>query len=173
MRPVALLLSIVSLVLLQTAVVPKLAPTAVRPDLVLLAMVAWGLRTNAVTAARGGIVAALLLDSFSGAPLGTSLVGLTAVLLLLRLGEVGGIKGDLLVALGAALVGTVVFDVVSLLVLEAFGRAIDWRATIGNAILPAAVVNALFMPIIYGAAACLQDRLGQEVGTAADRSREA
>lgn len=173
MRPAALLLSLVGLILLQTAVVPKLVPTAVRPDLALLAVIAWGLRTNAATAARGGVIATILLDSFSGAPLGTSLVGLTAVLLLLRLGEVGGIKGDLLVALGTALVSTVVFDATCLLVLEAFGRAIDWRATIGNAILPAAVVNALFMPVIYGAAAWLQDRLGEAAAMAADRGREA
>ena len=173
MRTIALLFSLIGLALLQTAVIPRFALATLHPDLALLAVVAWGLRTSADTAARWGVAAALLLDMFSGAPLGASVLSMAAVLLLLRLGETSGIKGDLLVALGAALIGTVVFDAVSLLVLEAWGKAIDWRATIDNVILPAAVVNALFMPFVYGAAAWLQGRLGETVALAADRGREA
>ena len=161
------------LILLQTSVLSQLVLGPVRPDLVLLALVAWALTTNTTSAVKAAILGALLLDLFSSAPVGISLVGLLAALLLLRLGEAAGIKGDLLAALVMAFLATLLYDAAYLLVLEAWGDSIDWPLTLGNVVLPTAVLNALVMPIVYGIVSWWQQRLALMAGPRSDREREA
>lgn len=171
MKRLSLLLLIAGLVLLQTAVLYRWGLLFVRPDLALLAIVAWALVKGTEAAVWGGLAGAFLLDLLSEAPLGTSLLGLLPALALLALTERWLTSRDLLVAMAVAFAATFIYDATSLLVLVSLGRPADWGLTIADVILPAAVLNTLLMPPICGIVWWLEDKMAGPEPSAASGQR--
>ena len=163
MNRLLLLLLIIGLAFLQVVALPRWGLLFVRPDLVLLGIIAWGLVKGPVAAAWGGLTGALLLDLMSEAPLGTSLIGLLPALVLLILIERWLTSRSLLVAMAVAFAVTATYDTTFLLILESLGRHVEWGSTITSVVLPAAILNTLLMPLICGIVWWIVDKTtGQE-----------
>lgn len=109
--------------LLQSTAAARLQVFGVKPDLVLLLVILgtllYGGRPGVVWAFIGG----LALDIFSGGPMGASSLALMAAALVTGLGHRPLSRFNLLVPLAAAMLGTLVYAAVYLLMLAALNMA--------------------------------------------------
>jgi len=103
--------------LLQSTATTRIEIRGVKPDLVLLLIIAgtlvYGSRPGLVWAFIGGIA----LDSFSGGPMGASSLALMAATLAAGLGHRTLSRYNLLVPLGAAAIGTAIYGLTYLAIL--------------------------------------------------------
>ena len=70
MSPYLVLPLLILITLIQTTLLPIFLPGPVRPDLMLMVVVGWGVVHGDGQASLWGLVGGLLLDLFSGAPFG-------------------------------------------------------------------------------------------------------
>ncbi len=137
--------------LLQSSVGARLEIRGVKPDLVLLLLIAgtliYGNRTGLIWAFIGGIA----LDVFSGGPMGASSLALMAAVLVAGLGHRTLSRYNILVPLGTTLMGTAVYGLVYLVILAgldlftAAGRQAPIMPTVQYIVVPAALYNMVLM----------------------------
>lgn len=118
-------------------------PILVKPDLVLIAVVSWGIVAGARQALIGALLGGALIDLFSAAPFGISILAFVPAVIIVALGEQGVIESQSTVAAIGAFLGTVLYCIVFLFVLQTMGRRVDWYGTVVWTTLPAAGLNAL------------------------------
>lgn len=131
------------LVALQSSVVSHLRLLDGRPDLVLLAVVAWALTGRGNEAMVLGFVGGLLLDSFSQLPLGWSAAVLTLIAAMVSYSEGRFWGANPLMQLAAALSASVTFHAAGLLLLLATGRQLDPALALSRTLLPSTFLNLL------------------------------
>jgi rod shape-determining protein MreD len=148
--------------LLQVTLMPHLSVWGVFPDLPLLMVLSWGLLRGGREGAMWGFVAGLFTDLFSGGPFGAATLSLMTVGSLSGLGQNVGFRHYLLLPPLFALLGTVVYDLIFLLVLAVTGHTVVWLETVARIVLPSAALNAALIPIILGLTRLLHRRFGQE-----------
>jgi rod shape-determining protein MreD len=146
--------------LLQTVVMPLFSVAGWRADLVTLTVVAFALADGPETGARYGFVAGLVSDLLSG---GNSLVGLTALVLLLVGDGVGRLRpylagtalvGEAAVAAGGGAVAFALYGVVALLLdLRQFTGPLVVQGTVASA-----VWNLVLGPVVCRPVAALSRR---------------
>lgn len=145
-------LALVSLVLataLDTTIAPHLSLIGIRPDLVLLIVVATSIVRGGEEGIVWGILGGFLLDLYSGVPFGLSIVALAITAYLTKVGEDNLFSHVLVLPLAAAFVGTVVYDLILMAGLQAAGRPIDWGEGLLHVVVPSAFLNAILMPVVY------------------------
>jgi rod shape-determining protein MreD len=150
MRAVNLYLAIPLLLasaLLQSTVVPTVI--GVKPEIVLLLVVAASLSGGMEAGVVWGFIGGLSLDLFSGAPLGVFTLTMVLVGALVNVGESNLFSTSLLLPLGAVFVATFVYHLLTVLLLQALGWRIGWGPALVQVALPSAVVNTLLMPLVY------------------------
>ena len=121
----------------------------VKPDLVLLIVISWSLLRGSREGIVWGFIGGLCLDLFSGAPLGASAVGLTTVSLLTGQGETNIFKGNVLLPILFAPLGTVIYYGGLLIILELTGQSQPVLSSFSQVILPAAIMNAVTIPFVH------------------------
>jgi len=114
-----------------------------RPDLVLLAVIGWGLAGGSEEAMVWGLVGGVVLDMLSGVPIGTTSIILILIALLVSLFEDRIWEANFLTPLGITLVGSLIFHIMSLGVIILMGREIDWSYMFSRVILPSTFFNLL------------------------------
>lgn len=119
------------------------------PDLILLIVISWSLLRGGREGLIWGFVGGLCLDLLSGGPLGASAIALMVVSLLSGQGETNIFKGNLLLPLIIAPLGTLVYYGLLLVILELTGRSLSLLPSSSRVILPAAIVNFIAMPFVY------------------------
>lgn len=137
--------------LVQSSAAARFEIRGVKPDLVLLLLIAgtliYGGRLGLVWAFVGGIA----LDVFSGGPMGASSLALMAAVLLASLGHRTLSRYNILVPLGTTLLGTAVYGLVYLAILitldllAVVSREVPITATIQYILVPAAIYNTMLM----------------------------
>jgi len=150
MRAVNLYLAIPLLLagaLLQSTVVPTVI--GVRPEIVLLLVVAASLSGGMEAGVVWGFIGGLSLDLLSGAPLGVFTLTMVLVGALVNVGESNLFSTSLLLPLGAVFVATFVYHFLTIVLLQTLGWSIGWGPAILQVALPSAVVNTLLMPLVY------------------------
>jgi len=150
MRAVNLYLAIPLLLasaLLQSTVVPTVM--GVRPEIVLLLVVAASLSGGMEAGVVWGFIGGLSLDLFSGAPLGVFTLTMVLVGALVNVGESNLFSTSLLLPLGAVFVATFVYHFLTIVLLQTLGWSIGWGPAMVQVALPSAVVNTLLMPVVY------------------------
>ncbi len=135
--------AIALLAILQTSLVSHLNLLEGRPDLVLIAVIAWALTGKGNEAMILGFAGGLFLDAFSAVPLGVSSVALVIVAAIASYseGQFWGINP--IMQLAAVLVGSLVYYATIILALVAIGQPIDLQHALGQIVLPSLFMNLI------------------------------
>lgn len=137
------------LAILQSSLVSHLRLIEGRPDLVMLAVVAWALTGRGREAMILGFAGGLFLDVFSAVPLGVSAAALVIVAVIASYseGQFWGINP--IMQLAAVLVGSVVYNSVIIFTLVATGQPLDLQLALGRIVLPSLFVNLILaLPMV-------------------------
>jgi rod shape-determining protein MreD len=143
---------------IQSTIIPLMKVGGAKPDLVLLMVISWSLLRGSRDGLGWGFIGGLCLDVLSGGPLGASSIALMVASLLSGQGETNIYKGNLLLPIILAVLGTLVYCGILLVVLELTGRPVSLIASISQVILPAAVMNMVAMPFVYALMRWLDQR---------------
>jgi rod shape-determining protein MreD len=129
------------LAIVQSAVLTHFGLLDGRPDLVLLAVVAWSLTGRWREAMILGFTGGLFLDLLSGVPFATSAIALVMVAGFASLLEGRFWEANFLIPLGVMLAGSLAYHGVELGALLIAGRAIDLELAATRVILPSTFLN--------------------------------
>ncbi|HYN89288.1 MAG TPA: rod shape-determining protein MreD [Ardenticatenaceae bacterium] len=146
--------------LIQVTLLPRVSVADVHLELVFLLAIAWSLLRGPVQGVVWGFVGGLLLDLFSAAPFGVFTLALMFVASASGIGESAVFRQNLLLPLGTALVGTLLFHLVTLVLLWTLGWPLDWNAELFRIILATMVLNTVCMPFVFGSARQLSQAWG-------------
>lgn len=140
--------------LLQSTAATRIKINGVKPDLVLIMVVVgtlvYGPRIGLVWAFVGGLV----LDIFSGGPLGASSLALMAAVLVAGMGHRTLSRYNLIVPIGAMALGTVVYGAAYLGLLtvlqyvQVAQHSLPLGLTVQNILVPALVYNTTLMILL-------------------------
>jgi rod shape-determining protein MreD len=151
--------------LFQATALPALKVLGVKPELMLLTVLAWSLVRGVEEGLFWAFVGGLMLDLFSGGPLGASALALLVVSFLSGLTEGSVTRTGFLMPMVMALLGTLLYQVVFLLVVQIARGSVPWADSLFQVTLPSLVVNALLMPVVFYALAWLDRKTGRkEIG---------
>ena len=139
----------VSGAVLQSSLAPHFVVIGVRPGIVLPLVVSWSLIRGGTQGVVWGFVGGLLLDLLSGAPVGFSALTLAIVGFATNLGENAVFKSSLVLPLATVFAATFFNDGIQVLLLQALGWDLDWSRAMAQVALPAAILNAVIMPVVY------------------------
>ncbi len=142
-------LAILLLALLQVSLMPRLPLVGVRPDLVFLVALAWGMVRGSAEGAVVAFCGGLALDILSSFPLGGQ-----AMALLLTVVALSGLgapfyRGNPLLPVAGAFLGTWLYHLLLLLLTQISGQAASWGGTLRYAVLPLSLVEAALMLPVY------------------------
>lgn len=152
-------LAILLLALLQVSLMPRLPWLGVRPDLVFLVALAWGMVRGS---AEGAIVAfggGLMLDILSSFPLGGQALALLLTVVALSWLGAPFYRGNPLFPAAGAFLGTWAYHLLLLLLAQLFGQAASWGGTLRYVVLPLSLVETVLMLPVYW----LLDRLDRRM----------
>lgn len=135
--------------LLQSSLAPHLSVIGVKPGIVLTLVVSWSVIRGASEGVTWGFIGGLALDLLSGTPVGLSALTLMMVGFLINLGGISLFKSSLVFPLFAVFVASVLSDAVQLVLLQGFGWNLPWWEAMASVAVPAAILNAVLMPIVY------------------------
>lgn len=141
------LLAVIALI--QTTLLPIFLPGPVRPDLMLMIVVGWGVVHGDGEAALWGLAGGLVLDLFSGAPFGLHTFGLGAIGWLADTLQTNFFRSNLLVPLATIFVATILYHIGQAAVMQLLGYTINWAFYSFNVVLPTAILNTALMPLVY------------------------
>jgi rod shape-determining protein MreD len=119
-------------------------------DLVLLLTLSWTLVGEWQGGVMWGLMGGLTLDTLSGGPFGATAVGLITVAYLAGLTEGGFWRSHVLLPLASALLGSILFHLITLVLLAVTGYPVDWAYSLTQLTLPAVLLDTLCMLPVYG-----------------------
>jgi rod shape-determining protein MreD len=118
-------------------------------DLVLIIVLAWSLVQRGNDGPVWALVGGLFADALSGGPPGAFTLALAGVTLAVALTEGRFYKTNFIVALIASVLGTLLFHLIYLTVLIAFGYPINFTDALALSTFPSAILNFLLMLPAY------------------------
>ena len=150
------------LALLQTTVMPRITLLGVHPDLVLMAVTSWSLLRGSEEGMLWALIAGVVIDLFSGATFGVCTLALLTVSFASGLGQRSIFRFDLLIPILVIPPATLIYQLIILSLLSAFGWRAGWRASLSHIVFPSMLINTISMPIVYLLARLLHRRTGRE-----------
>jgi rod shape-determining protein MreD len=157
MRPWVFLSVAAGALVLQGAVVPHLAVGQVRPDLVLLVALAYGLLYGPEAGGRFGFVSGLLQDILLGKYVGVFALTRACAGYLAGLAERRFYKEQLLILVGVTALASVLTDLLFMGLMGAFGYPLRFTFSLRTVVLPAGLYNGLLSPLVYRGMTSLRD----------------
>jgi rod shape-determining protein MreD len=133
----------------QTSLLPAMGFVAVRPDLVLQVVVVWAVMRGVREALPWAFAGGVLLDIMSGAPFGTSALALVLVAFCASVGQMSVFRSHLLLPLLAVFWSSVLYGIIFLFLLRTHQYPVPWLATLGEIVIPNAVLNTVCTPLTY------------------------
>ena len=150
------------LALVQDIVLTQLSVAGGRFNVVLLAVVAWGLLRGPAESMIWAFIGGLMLDLFSGGPLG----GITLALLIVAFlasrqwgSELGSVHVQLILL---GLILSFLYHILLLIILSWRGYPVNWAYSLPQVAAPSAALNAVLAPFIYRPLAWLDRRTRPE-----------
>lgn len=137
------------LAVLNVSAMPYINVLGVSPDLVLIFAVCWAVIRPEEESLVVVPMAGMMRDLLTSDPLGTSVLALAPIVILAAFIRIQAIDSDLIPALMIVAAGSVAFGIVQMTVLGVTGQNILLFHSVFQVIVPLALVNALFTPIIY------------------------
>lgn len=141
------LLAIVALV--QTTILPMLIPGPVRPDLMLMLVVGWGVVHGSGQATLWGFGGGLMLDLVSGTPFGLHALSLGAIGFLADALQTNFFRSNVFIPIATIFIATLMVYIGQAAALQALGTTVPWPVYIFNIVLPTAILNTVLMPLMY------------------------
>ena len=138
--------------LAEATVGHRLEVGAGRANLVLLMVATWSLIRGVEEGALAGLAGGVALDLVSGTPFGLYTGILTLIGAVTALSEATLYRGSLALFFGMAVLTTVCFHGVQVLVLQALGREAPPFTYLVRVLVPTVLINAILMPIIFSLA---------------------
>jgi rod shape-determining protein MreD len=135
--------------IIQITLMPQAPFFGVKPDSVLIVVIAWGLVAPVGEAAVWGFIVGIFIDLASGLPFGLSTLALTTLGWLIGWGQATFFRGNLLAPPIAIIFATLVHNVIVLGILSLLNWQINWSDYLLRITLPSAILNALVMPLAY------------------------
>lgn len=137
------------LALVQVSVMPFVKVLGARPDLVLVAVIAWTLLRGARDGLYWAFIGGLILDMLSGAPFGTMILGLCVVALLAQLGYGRVFGNPYLLSTAVAFPLAVLYGLIILVILLVAGHNVNWAWAVMRQVLPSAILDTAAMPFFF------------------------
>lgn len=134
---------------LHVSALPFLKVLGVTPDAVLIFAASWAVVRGQNEAMIVVPLAGLMRDLMSSDPVGTSVLAFAPLVLLAGVVRLQALETDFVATISVVAAGTVAFELIHMLVLGVTGLPIDVWYAISRVVIPGAIVNALFAPIIY------------------------
>lgn len=137
------------LAVVSVSAMPYVKVLGVTPDLVLIFAVCWAVVRGQEEAWVVVPAAGFIRDLTTSDPLGTSALAMVPIVLLAAAIRLRTLDSDFLPAVAVAAVASLPYGIIAMSVLAATGQHIDVLDALVRVVLPSAVVNALFCPIVY------------------------
>jgi rod shape-determining protein MreD len=148
--------------LVQTVLLSRVNLWGARPDLMLLVVLVWSVVRDVREGLVWGFIGGLILDVFSGGPLGASILGLLSVALLAGQLWVRGIGSTVIRLLLLALVAVAAYHLVLLTILGWTGYAVGFGRALLRVVAPSALLNAVLTPFVHRPLYWLERRTRRE-----------
>jgi len=134
--------------IIHSVVVPRLAIAHVRPDVMVIVVVAWALFFGGPDALLIGFVGGFWMDVLSGGPMGGSSLALMGVALMAGFGHDRFFRSNLLAPLVSIVLGTLLYSYLYMGILALIGHRLPFLVTTQRLILPAVVYNGAIMLLL-------------------------
>ena len=135
--------------ILQTTLIPMFVPGSVRPDLMLIVVVSWGVVHGDGQAALWGLGGGICLDLLSGAPFGLNALTLGGVGLLADSLQTNFFRANIFIPPAIMFVAALLFHIAQAGALQTLGYPINWAYFSFGVVLPTALLDTALMPIVY------------------------
>jgi hypothetical protein len=136
-------------IIVQSAVISRMTLLAGYADLMLVVIAAWALKADTVSAWLWAILGGLMISFVSGLPSLVALAGYLFVVLLAQILRRRVWQAPLLAMFTVTLIGTIVMDILVLIVLTLLGRPLPFGDSLGLIVLPRMLLNLLFAIPVY------------------------
>jgi rod shape-determining protein MreD len=133
------------LAVLQSSIISDFSLLDGRPDLILIAVVAWGLKGRYRESMIWGLIGGLFLDMLSGLPLGVTSINLILIAFLVSFSEGRFWESHILMPLGVMLLLSPLFYFLSIATLWMLGHDINLGIAMARVILPGTFLNLLLI----------------------------
>ncbi len=137
------------LALIQDVLLAPVSIMGARPDLVLVAVAVWAFLRGPIEGSLWAFIGGMILDLFSGGPLGGITLGLLVVSFLVRRQWGQELGSTILQLVLLVLIACFFYHVVLLLVLLWAGHAVNWSYGLSQIAGPSALLNAVLAPFVY------------------------
>jgi rod shape-determining protein MreD len=135
--------------MLNVSVMPFIEVLGVSPNLILIFAACWtvirGQDEGMIVVPMAGFISGLTTSE----PLGASVLALAPIVLLAGVIRLQALESDFLPTIGTVLAGSVTYTLISSVILALSGQSVDWAHLMIYVLVPSAIVNALFAPIVY------------------------
>jgi rod shape-determining protein MreD len=132
---------------LQSSLLAELTFLDGRPELVLIAVIAWAIADKPRQAMVLGLIGGIFLDLLSSLPVGTSSIPLVLIAFLVSFTGGRLWQAHFLLPMATTLVGSLFYHAFGMAILLAAGRSIDINLALSRVILPSTFLNVvLAMP---------------------------
>jgi cell shape-determining protein MreD len=131
-------------VIVQSAVISRMTLLSGYADLMLVVVAAWALKADAISAWLWAILGGLMVSFVSGLPLLVAMAGYLFVVLLAQLLRQRVWQAPLLAMFSVTFIGTLVMDLMVLIVLNLLGASLPIGDSLGLIVLPGMLLNLLF-----------------------------
>lgn len=162
MNPYAAVLLLTSAALLQSSLLPHLSWGGLKPDLVVMLVISWGLLRGVKEGLLWAFIGGLALDLLSTTPLGLSALILTLLILLTSPGQKSIYRTNILFPLASIFLATLGYNLALLLAWQLLGRPALWGETFLKVLLPTGFLNLLVMLPLYPLLSRLHRQIGPE-----------
>jgi len=149
MRYVVAITTIFILSVVSVSAMPYVKVIGVTPDFLLIFAACWAVVRGQDEALVVVPAAGFIRDLTTSDPLGTSVLAMIPIVLLAAAIRFRTLDSDFPPAIAVTALGSLTYGIISMAVLAATGQHIDVFDAFIRVILPSAVVNALFCPIVY------------------------
>lgn len=149
MSPYLVVPLLILVALVQTTILPMFFPGAVRPDLMLMLVVGWGVVHGNGQATLLGFGGGIILDLLSATPFGLYALTLGAIGFLADALQTTFFRSNIFIPLATIFVATLMVYIGQAAALQTLGYALNWTVYIFNVVLPTAILNTALMPFMY------------------------
>jgi len=144
------IVTFIILIIIQTGIVSRIPLLHGTADLVMLAIIAWGLQKRAASLWAWGIIGALLVGYVTAVPVIVYVTGYLVVVGLVLVFRQRAINVPVLTMLMATFLGTLIVHSFTLLTLRMLNRPLPLLVSINQIVLPSLLLNMILaLPFFF------------------------